>query len=100
MTGRDHLQTVDSNGATVDSASHKFSTWFVQADYVIMPPLQASLRYENVTPPSEAAVQSIRALDAALTYYFYANVKGQLEYRRDLREAKNYELNTFLRFAF
>jgi hypothetical protein len=29
-----------------------------------------------------------------------ANVETMLEYRRDLRESKNYTLNTVLRFAF
>jgi len=100
MTGRDRLDTFDADGALVNSASHRFSTWFVQGDYVILPPLQASLRYENVTPPSSANAPSIRALDASLSYFFYANVKGMLEYRRDLHESKNYSLNTILRFAF
>ncbi|MGZ7041679.1 MAG: hypothetical protein ACXVH7_07810, partial [Thermoanaerobaculia bacterium] len=72
----------------------------IQSDYVIVPPLQASLRYENVTPPSEAEVKSLRALNASLSYFVYANVKTTLEYRRDLRESKNYSLNTVLRVAF
>ena len=100
MSGRDKLNTFDGDGALVNSASHKYHAWFVQGDYVIVPPLQASLRYEDVTPPSEAASQSIRALNASLSYFFYANVKGTLEYRRDLNESKNYSLNTVLRFAF
>lgn len=100
MTGRDKLNTFDADGNVVNSGTHRFNTWFVQADYVILPPLQASLRYEALTPPGEADAPSIRALDAALSYYFYANVKGQIEYRRDLHESKNYSLDTILRFAF
>ncbi len=100
MTGRDRLNTFDADGVRVNTATHKFSTWFIQSDYVILPPLQASLRYESLTPPSAAEVQSIRALNVGLSYFFYANVKGMVEYHRDLRESKNYSLNTILRFAF
>ena len=100
MSGRDHLNTFAADGTLQDSGSFKYSTWFIQTDYVILPPLQASLRYENAAPPSAAEVSSIRALNASLSYFFYANVKGTLEYRRDLRESKNYSLDTVLRFAF
>lgn len=100
MNGRDRLETFDADGTRLDSASHRFSSWFVQSDYVILPPLQASLRYESVTPPTAAEVRSIHALNVGLNYFAYANVKLTLEYRRDLRETKNYSLNTILRFAF
>jgi hypothetical protein len=100
MSGRDRLETFDADGARIDSASHRFTTWFIQTDYVILPPLQASLRYESLTPPSAAEVRSLRALNASLSYFAYANVKATLEYHRDLRESKNYSLNTVLRFAF
>lgn len=100
MNGRDRLDTFGGDGALANTQSHHFNTWFVQSDYVILPPLQASLRYENATPPSAAEVKSIRSLNAGLSYFAYANVKLMLEYRRDLREAKNYSLDTILRFAF
>ncbi len=100
MSGRDRLDTFDAEGALVNTASNRYTTWFIQSDYVILPPLQASLRYESLTPPRSADVRSLRTLNAGLSYFFYANVKGMLEYRRDLRESKNYSLNTILRFAF
>ena len=100
LRGRDRLETFDPAGARVDAGTHKYSTWFVQSDYVILPPLQASLRYESLTPPSAAEAKSLRALNASLSYFAYANVKLMLEYRRDLRESKNYSLDTILRFAF
>ena len=100
LSGRDRLNTLGADGTRVATANPRFSAWFVQADYVILPPLQASLRYEAATPPSTAEVESIRTLNAGLAYFFYANVKGMVEYRRDLRESKNYSLNTILRFAF
>ncbi len=100
MSGRDQLDTFAADGALTETARHRYSAFFIQGDYVILPPLQASLRYENVKPPSAAEVKSIRALNVGLSYFFYANVKGMLEYRRDLRESKNYTLDTVLRFAF
>jgi hypothetical protein len=100
MTGRDQLETFDADGASIGKATHKFSSWFVQGDYVIVPPLQASLRYESTTPPSEADTESLRVFNASLSYFIYANVKATAEYRRDLRESKNYSLNAILRFAF
>lgn len=100
MSGRDHLDTFDADGNAIDSATHKFSAWFVQSDYVITPPLQASLRYESLKPPSAAEVKSLRAFNASLAYFAYANVKVMFEYRRDLRESKNYSFDTILRFAF
>ncbi len=71
----------------------------MQSDYVILPPLQASLRYENLTPADRSA-GTTRALNASLAYFVYANVKTMLEYHKDLHESKNYQLSTILRFAF
>lgn len=100
LSGRDRLDTFDANGLRTETGSFKYSTWFIQSDYVIVPPLQASLRYESVSPPSAAEVKSLRALNVGLSYFAYANVKLMLEYHRDLRESKNYSLDTILRFAF
>jgi len=99
LTGRDHLDTFAEDGTREDSASFRYHTWFVQGDYVIRPPLQASLRYENLTP-GDSDVQSLRFLNVSLSYFAYANVKTMVEYRRDLRESKNYQISTVLRFAF
>ena len=99
MTGRDKLDVFDQDHNLVDSGSHRFHTWFVQGDYVILPPLQASLRYENLSPADPEAGR-IRFLNASLAYFAYANVKTMIEYRRDLNESKNYQLSTILRFAF
>jgi hypothetical protein len=99
LVGRDKLDTFDEDSNLVDSTSHRYHTWFVQGDYVILPPLQASLRYENLSPADPEAGH-IRALDAALSFFVYANVKTMVEYRRDLRESKNYQLSAILRFAF
>ncbi len=99
LTGRDRLDTFTADGALEDTATHRYHTWFVQGDYVILPPLQASLRYENLSPADPEAA-SLKFLNASLSYFAYANVKAMLEYRRDLHESKNYQLSTILRFAF
>ena len=99
LTGRDRLNTFDPAGALVNRENPRYRSWFVQSDYVIVQPLQASLRYENLTP-SDRSAESIRALNASLSYFVYANVKTTLEYHRDLRESKNYNISTILRVAF
>jgi len=99
LMGRDHLNTFDNAGTLDNSASYRYRTFFVQSDYVIVPPLQASLRYENLSPPDHSA-SSIRALNASLSYFAYANVKATVEYHRDLHDSKNYDLSTILRFGF
>ncbi len=99
MTGRDKLDTFAADNTLLNSASHRYHTFFVQGDYVILPPLQASLRYESLSP-ADSQASRIRFLDASLSYFAYANVKTTLEYRRDLEVSKNYQLSTVLRFAF
>jgi hypothetical protein len=99
LRGRDRLNTF-ADGTLENAESFRYSTWFIQSDYVIVPPLQASLRYESASPPSAAEVKSLRSLNVGLSYFAYANVKVMLEYHRDLRESKNYSLDTILRLAF
>jgi len=99
LRGRDRLDTFGEDGMLIHTFNGNYDTWFLQSDYVIVPPLQASLRYENLRPADRQA-QSLRFLNASLSYFAYANVKAMLEYRRDLRQSKNYSLNTILRVAF
>lgn len=99
LTGRDRLDTFDAAHVLDNSASYRYHSWFVQSDYVILPPLQASLRYENLSP-ADRQTKSIRAVNASLAFFAYANVKTMVEYHRDLNDAKNYQLSTILRFAF
>jgi hypothetical protein len=76
-----------------------YDSWFVQADYVIRPPFQVSLRYEDLKP-GDTTAPSIRFANANFTYLLRANIKLMLEYQRDLEESKNYNLAAVLRFAF
>jgi hypothetical protein len=97
--GTDRLQLLESDSLSLISESRRsYDAWFAQADYVIRPPFQGSLRYEhlNVADPS---VPSIKTLNANFTFLVRANIKAMIEYRRDLRDSQNYALATVLRLA-
>ena len=47
--GTDKLQLLDAGtGDEISMHTRSYDAWFAQADYVIVPPFQASLRYENL----------------------------------------------------
>jgi hypothetical protein len=99
MHGTDRLQLLDdSTLALINETRRTYDAWFAQADYVIRPPFQVSVRYENLRV-ADPTVPSIRALNANLSFLIRANIKAMLEYHRDLRESQNYTLATVLRFA-
>jgi hypothetical protein len=98
--GTDRLQLRDpDSGVPLDETTRTYDAWFAQADYVITPPFQASLRYENLRV-ADPTVPSIRTLNANFSFLARANIKAMLEYNRDLRESQNYTLSTVLRFAY
>jgi hypothetical protein len=101
LHGKDALtvtdETADPPAAT--NIDPTYDSWFVQADYVIKPPFQVSLRYED-TRPGDHAAAPIRVGNANFTYLMRANIKLMLEYQRDLEESKNYNVAAVLRFAF
>jgi hypothetical protein len=100
LHGTDKLQLRDpDSGAALSETTRTFDSWFTEADYVIAPPFQVSLRYENLRP-SDPQVQSLRFLNANFSFLARANIKAMLEYRRDLRDSQNYTLATVLRFAY
>jgi hypothetical protein len=99
LRGSDRLRELDSGGGLISERSRDYNSWFVQADYVLRPPLQLSLRYENLRPADRAAPK-VEALNANFSFLVRANVKAMLEYHRDLKDSKNYSLNTLLRFAY
>jgi hypothetical protein len=76
-----------------------YHAWFTQADYLIYPWLQATYRYETVTP-ADSSVESLRTGVVNVSALVRANVKAMVEYQRDLREGTNHSLNALLRFAF
>jgi len=98
LRGSDDLSVTDPETSLVTTSSPTFDTFFVQADYVIVPPFQVSLRYEVLNPADEAS-PSVRFFNANFTYLIRANVKGMLEYHRDLEDSQNYALAAVLRFA-
>ncbi|MGE5245694.1 MAG: hypothetical protein ACM3SQ_15840 [Betaproteobacteria bacterium] len=100
LHGTDSLNLLDPGTSellgTIEPSYHAF---FTQADYVIYPWLQASARYETVTP-GDRTVPSLRTGVLSLSALVRANVKAMLEYQRDLREGPNHSLNGIVRFAF
>jgi hypothetical protein len=100
MHGADRLLLLDmTTGSKVDETTHTFDAWFAQADYVIRPPFQVSLRYENVRP-ADGTVKPIEAWNANFSFLARANVKLMAEYRFDPRETQNYQIAGVLRFAY
>jgi hypothetical protein len=87
------------SGALLGTIEPDYHASFAQADYVIYPWLQATYRYETVTP-GDRAVTSLRTNVANVSALIRANIKAMVEYHRDLREGRNHSLNTLLRFAF
>lgn len=99
MHGTDNLQLLDNDSlALVSETRRTYDSWFAQADYVIKPPFQVSVRYENLRV-ADAAVPVSKILNANFSVLIRANIKAMLEYRDDLRNSHNYTLATVLRFA-
>jgi hypothetical protein len=97
--GTDKLQLLDNDSlALINETKRTYDDWFVQADYVIKPPFQVSVRYENLRV-ADAAVPVSKILNANFSVLIRANIKAMLEYRDDLRNSHNYTLATVLRFA-
>jgi hypothetical protein len=100
MQGKDHLRTVDAEtGDRLGDISPTYDSWFLQGDYVIRPPFQVSLRYEELRP-GDRSVDKIKFLNTDFTYLIRANIKAMIEYRRDLQDTQNYQLAGVLRFAY
>jgi hypothetical protein len=98
--GTDSLSLTDTeSGLLLNTIQPTFNAWFTQADYVIYPWLQASARYETVTP-GDRTVPSLRTGVFNLSALIRANVKAMLEYQRDLRNGANHSLDAVIRFAF
>ena len=99
LHGKDDLTVTDLGTAAVTQPNPTYNSWFVQGDYVIRPPFQVSLRYEDVSPGDPSA-SSLRVGNANFTYLIVANIKLMLEYQRDLHVSQNYNAAAVLRFAF
>ena len=100
VKGTDKLRLLDDTTLdTLSEISRDYSSWFVQADYVIRPPFQVSLRYESLRPADPAALKQ-EFVNANFSYLVRANIKTMLEYRRDVHDPLNYQLAAVLRTAF
>jgi hypothetical protein len=100
LHGTDTLNVFDSDTTTLLSMSEPdYHAWFTQADYLVYPWLQASYRYETLTP-ADRSVDSLRTGLFNVSALIRANVKAMFEYQQDLRQSENHSLNVLLRFAF
>ena len=100
MHGSDKLQTFDqTSGALFDESTRSFDVWFAQADYVIRPPFQFSLRYEDLDP-ADSSAEKIGFYNANFSFLARANIKALLEYRLDAHESDNYTVAAVVRFAY
>jgi len=100
LHGTDKLELLDAaSGAEISTTKRSYDTWFLQADYVVVPPFQVSLRYENLRPADSAAPLT-RTLNANLSFLAAANIKLMVEYHRDLHDSLNYTIAGVLRAAF
>jgi hypothetical protein len=96
--GKDAETVTDQTTLAQSQIDPTYDSWFVQADYVIRPPFQASLRYEDLKPGDPTA-PALKLGNASFTYLMRANIKLMLEYQLDLQESKNYNVAAVLRFA-
>jgi hypothetical protein len=100
LQGKDKLQLFQPDSTTLfSSKSPIWKAWFAQADWVIVPPFQTSLRYQQLTPGDPTAPLT-KILTANLSFLAYANVKLMVEYNADLVNSKNYTISSVIRAAF
>ena len=102
--GRDNLQLWDST-ATVNlgTTPRTYDAWFLQADYQFTPCFMLSGRYEKLRmADASAEPKGIRWTDLCFSYAVAANVKLQLEARKDYNTVlpTNSMLNAICRLAF
>jgi len=98
--GTDDLSLRDSEtGEEISRTTRTYDTWFLQADYVIKPPFQLSVRYENLRP-GDSSVHPLQILTTNFSFLVRANIKLLVEARLDLHDTQNYTIATALRAAF
>ncbi|MGE5346425.1 MAG: hypothetical protein ACM3JH_10755 [Acidithiobacillales bacterium] len=98
--GTDELSLRDSTtGEELSGMKRTYDTWFLEADYVIKPPFQLAVRYENLRP-GDSSVHPLQLLTSDFSFLVRANIKLILESRLDLHDTQNYEIATAVRAAF
>jgi hypothetical protein len=100
LHGKDKLLLLEPVTAAKISTRHTtYDSWFLQADYVIVPPIQASVRYEQLRA-ADPSVRLLRTFNANVSYLAAANIKLMVEYHRDLHDSLNNSIAAVLRAAF
>ncbi|HVC21366.1 MAG TPA: hypothetical protein VNE16_14930 [Vicinamibacterales bacterium] len=100
MHGTDTLRLLQpANDTFISQLSPGYDAWFTQGDYMILPWLQGTFRYEDLKP-GDPTVPSLRTAVLNASMLIRANVKFMLEYVRDLRQGQNHSFDAIVRFAF
>ena len=100
LHGKDKLLLLEPVTAAKISTRHTtYDSCFLQADYVIVPPIQASVRYEQLRA-ADPSVRLLRTFNANVSYLAAANIKLMVEYHRDLHDSLNNSIAAVLRAAF
>ncbi len=81
------------------ASRQKTNSCFVEADYVILPPFQLAVRYENLRP-GDSSVHPLQFLTTDFSFLVRANIKLIVEARLDLHDTQNYQIATAVRAAF
>jgi hypothetical protein len=98
--GTDELSLNDSTtGEEISRTTRTFDTWFVEADYVILPPFQLAVRYANLRP-GDSSIHPLQFLTTNFSFLVRANIKLIVEANLDLHDTQNYEIATAIRAAF
>ncbi|HEY6000341.1 MAG TPA: hypothetical protein VI078_13715 [bacterium] len=99
LHGTDRLRLLDSQtSARIDETTRGYDAWFAQADYVLTPALQGSVRYENLDA-ADSHADTLQFLNLNLSVLVRANIKVMLEYRADLGDTQDYSVAGVVRFA-
>jgi hypothetical protein len=97
VNGNDEIaEYIDSE---VNVRKFIYNTWFIEGDYVLLPWLQPSFRYEWLDPGNKDDPNFERIVPN-LTALVRANVKTYLEYQRNVGESDDYTLLAGLRFVY
>ena len=98
--GTDRLRLLDNDtGTRIDETTRDYDAWFAQADYVITPAFQGSVRYESLRV-ADSQIDTLQFLNMNVSVLVRANIKALVEYRADLQDSQNYNVAGVLRFAF
>ena len=101
ITGYAHGEDTIADYAEMapDVGKFTYNAWFIEGDYVLLPWLQPSFRYEWLDPANKEAPNFKRVVPS-VTALIRANVKSYLEYQRNVGTSDDYALLAGMRVLF